>query len=217
MRFADRREAGRLLAERLLLELPALKDEHPVVLALPRGGVPVAFEVARALAAPLGLVLVRKIGMPLHEEYALGAIADGEQPVLVVDQHMMAAFDISPKYLDGAKAAALLELERRRRVYLGKRQPIEITGRSAIIVDDGIATGATTQAALRATRQHAPARLILAVPVAAQDTLSRLEPEADKIVCLEIPADFRAVGQFYVEFSQLQDAEVNELLDQARL
>ncbi len=150
MLFANRREAGRQLAERLL----ALKDKNPVVLALPRGGVPVGFEIARALAAPLDLALVRKIGVPYQEELALGAVADGEHPVLVIDQHLMDALDISQEYLDEAKAAALQEIERRRRVYLGDRQPVDVAGRTAIVVDDGIATGATMLAALRATRRR---------------------------------------------------------------
>jgi putative phosphoribosyl transferase len=208
MQFADRREAGRQLAKRLL----ALKDQRPVVLALPRGGVPVGFEIARALAAPLDLVLVRKIGVPQQEEVALGAIADGEHPELVIDQRLMDELEISPDYLEKAKAAALREIERRRRIYLGDRQPVDVAGRMAIVVDDGIATGATMLAALRATRRRAPARLVLAVPVAPPHTLKRLRREADETVCLDTPADFFAVGQFYRQFPQLRDEEVVALL-----
>jgi putative phosphoribosyl transferase len=212
MLFTDRHEAGRRLAERLL----ALKDKNPVVLALPRGGVPVGFEIARALAAPLDLVLVRKIGAPFQEELAVGAIADGEHPELVTDPQLVAHLDISPEYLDEAKSAALEEIERRRRVYFGDRQPVEITGRTAIVVDDGIATGATMLAALRATRRRRPARLVLAVPVAPRHTLKKLRQEVDETVCLDTPADFFAVGQFYRQFPQLRDEEVIALLDQAR-
>jgi putative phosphoribosyl transferase len=212
MLFTDRHEAGKLLAKRLL----ALKDKQPVVLALPRGGVPVGFEVARALAAPLDLVLVRKIGVPGQEEFALGAVADGEHPELVIDQRLMDNLGISPEYLEEAKSAALQEIERRRRVYLGDHQPVDVAGCTVIVVDDGIATGATMLAALRATRRRAPARLVIAVPVAPPDTLNRLRQEADEIVCLDTPADFSAVGQFYRAFPQLRDEEVIALLDQAR-
>ncbi len=212
MVFADRREAGRLLAERLL----GLKDQSPVVLALPRGGVPVAFEIALALAAPLDIVLVRKIGAPHHEELAVGAIADGEEPELVSDPRLIRRLDISEEYLDKARSAALREIDRRRRVYRGDHPPTEIAGRTAIVVDDGIATGATMRAALRATRRRGPARLVLAVPVAPPGTLKRLRAEVDEIVCLDAPWDFYAVGQFYSQFPQLRDAEVTELLDRAR-
>lgn len=212
MLFKDRREAGRLLAQRLL----PFKDKHPVVLALPRGGVPVGFEVARALAAPLDLVLVRKIGAPMNEEFAVGAIADGEHPDVVIDQRLVQRLDISPAYLDEAKASALIEIERRRRVWLGGQAPVDIAGCTAIVVDDGIATGATMRAALRATRHRKPARIVLAVPVAAADALDWLRSEVDEVVCLDTPEDFGAVGYFYRQFPQLRDAEVTALLDEAR-
>lgn len=212
MLFTDRREAGRKLAERLL----ALKLKDPVVLALPRGGVPVGSEVARALAAPLDLVLVRKIGAPDREELAVGAIADGEHPELVTDPRLIGLLDVSREYLEATKAAALQEIQRRRRVYLGNRQPVEIAGRTAIVVDDGVATGATMLAAVRATRRREPARLVLAVPVASRDALKRLQREADNVVCLDAPAEFYAVGQFYVAFPQLRDDEVTALLDEAQ-
>ena len=212
MVFTDRHEAGRQLAE----QLSALKDRSPVVLALPRGGVPVGFEIARALAAPLDLVLVRKIGAPFQEELAVGAIADGEHPELVTDPQLVAGLGISDEYLEAAKSAALQEIERRRHVYLGDRQPVDVAGRTAIVVDDGIATGATMLAALRATRRRKPGRLVLAVPVAPQHTLRKLRREVDETVCLDTPADFFAVGQFYRRFPQLQDDEVIALLDQAR-
>jgi putative phosphoribosyl transferase len=212
MLFPDRTEAGRRLAERLR----HFKDQRPVVLALPRGGVPVGFEIARELAAPLDLVLVRKIGAPYHEEFAIGAIADGDQPELVTDARVVADLGVTAEYLERTKATALAEIERRRRAWFGDRRPVEPAGRIAIVVDDGIATGATMLAALRATRRRNPARLVLAVPVAPPDTLKKLRREVDEIVCLEAPDDFMAVGQFYHAFPQLRDAEVIELLDQAR-
>jgi putative phosphoribosyl transferase len=210
--FLDRTEAGRLLAQRLL----GFKDQHPVVLALPRGGVPVGFEIARALGAPLDLVLVRKIGAPYQEELAIGAIADGEHPELVTDPGLIDGLDVTAEYLERAKATALHEIERRRRAWLGDRQPIDVAGRMAIVVDDGVATGATMRVALRATRRRKPARLVLAVPVAPPDTIEELRHEVDETVCLETPADFFAVGQFYQRFPQLRDEEVTALLERAR-
>ena len=212
MLFTDRHDAGRQLAGRLL----EMKVQDPVVLALPRGGVPVAFEIARASGAPLDLVLVRKIGAPFEEELAVGAIAEGEDPDLVTDARLVAGLDISAAYLEKAKSAALREIERRRRVYFGNRQPVEIAGRTAIVVDDGVATGATMLAALGATRRRDPALIVLAVPVAPEHTLERLRREVDQIVCLDTPADFMAVGEFYWQFPQLRDEEVIALLDQAR-
>jgi len=211
MVFKDRHDAGRLLAERLL----PLRNKHPVVLALPRGGVPVGLEVARALVAPLDLVLVRKIGVPGNEEFALGAIAEGKPPELVIDEQLAIRLKIPPDYLDEAKAAALTEIGRRRQAYLGTHPQVNVTGCTAIVVDDGIATGATMRAALRATRRRCPARVILAVPAAAPDVLKRLRREVDDVVCLESPDDFMAVGQFYHRFPQLRDAEVTMLLAQA--
>lgn len=208
MMFTDRREAGRKLAERL----QAWRGKHPVVLALPRGGVPVAYEVARALGAPLDLVLVRKIGAPDQPEYAIGAIADGPTPELVTDPRAIQALGVTDDYLDAAKARALLEIERRRAVYLGGQAPEDIRGRVAIVVDDGIATGATMLAALRATRRRGPARLVMAVPVAAPETLRRLGADVDEIVCVHMPEALRAVGYFYHDFSQLEDQEVIDLL-----
>ena len=211
MLFADRREAGRLLATKLR----AKHYQSPVVLALPRGGVPVAFEIASALAAPLDLLLVRKIGAPGQEELAIGAVADGGQPELVIDPQLIAYLRISQEQLDKMKADALQEIERRRHVYLKKRAPIDVRARTAIIVDDGLATGATMRAALRATRRRKPARLVLAVPIASADALDRMMSEADETVCLDRAADFFGVGQFYRSFAQLRDEEVTALLDRA--
>ncbi|MBS0558703.1 MAG: phosphoribosyltransferase [Proteobacteria bacterium] len=212
MLFSDRNEAGKLLAARL----GGLKRRQPVVLALARGGVPVGFEIARALSAPLDVVLVRKIGAPGQEELAIGAIADGEHPELVMDDSLAGWLSVSAEYLERTKAAALQEIERRRRAWLGDRQPVPMAGRTAIVVDDGIATGATMRAALRATRRRAPARLVMAVPVAPAHTLERLRGEVDQVVCLETPRDFPAVGDFYRSFPQLRDEDVTTLLAQAR-
>jgi putative phosphoribosyl transferase len=209
--LADRREAGK----RLAAALGHLAGGDPVVLALPRGGVPVAAEIARALAAPLDLVLVRKIGMPFQPELALGAVAEGDPPPLFIDQGLREVFTISDAYVEAAIARERAEIERRRRLYGEGRPPAAVAGRTAILVDDGIATGATTRVALRAVRGRGPARLVLAVPVAPQDSLDALAAEADEIVCLETPEPFGAIGQFYADFSQLEDAEVIALLRDA--
>jgi putative phosphoribosyl transferase len=212
MLFSDRSEAGRRLAKRLL----RFKDRNPVVLALPRGGVPVGAEIARALAAPLDLVLVRKIGAPYQQELAIGAIADGEHPELFTDPRLIAHLEVTGEYLEQAKSAGLKEIERRRRAWFGDRRLIDVAGRTAIVVDDGIATGATMEVALRATRRRGPAWLVLAVPVAPPDTIAKLQQEADETVCLDTPEEFFAVGQFYRRFPQLEDHEVTALLDEAR-
>jgi putative phosphoribosyl transferase len=209
--FADRTEAGRRLAERVL----NLESEHPVVLALPRGGVPVAFEVAKALAAPLDLVLVRKIGAPFQPELAIGAVVDGEHPELVVNRDLIEECGVPDSYLESERQRQLEEIERRRQLYLGGRARAPIEGRTAIVVDDGIATGATMEAALHATRRAGPRRLILAVPVAPPDTIARLRPEVDQVVCLMMPEYLGAIGSFYRDFRQLGDAEVVALLEQA--
>lgn len=213
MMFADRAEAGRKLAQRLQgLTLP-----RPVVLALPRGGVPVALEVARALSAPLDLLLVRKIGHPLQPELAMGAIVDGDHPELVLNEAFDAAAIDYSSYLETAKAAALAEIERRRALYLGGRQPVDVAHATAIVVDDGIATGATVRAALKALRHRHPRRSILAVPVAPAETLAALRNEVDDVVCLGTPAPFHAVGQFYADFRQIDDEEVMRLLSLAAM
>jgi putative phosphoribosyl transferase len=212
MRFIDRQDAGKQLVRFLL----PLKDANPVVLALPRGGVPVAFEIARVLAAPLDLVLAHKIGAPFQNELAVGAVADGDHPEIVTDPRLIAGLKISPEYLEQLKTAELQEIERRRRVYLGNRRPLDIAGRTAVIVDDGIATGATMLAALRATRRRRPDRIVLAVPVASKRILKRLGREVEQTVCLNTPSNFGAVGAFYQQFPQLRDQEVVDLLDKAR-
>ena len=212
MRFSDRSDAGRLLADRLAqLDLP-----DPVVLALPRGGVPVALEVARRLRAPLDLVLVRKIGTPGHEELAAGAIVDGDQPELVLNRDIVASYRIDPAWLEGQRQRPLAEIERRRVLYLGGRARAPVADRTAIVVDDGIATGATVRAALHAVRRAAPRELILAVPVAAADVLARLASDADRTVCLHTPRDLMAVGQFFDDFRQVEDGEVVAMLRESR-
>ncbi len=205
-RFADRRSAGRLLAERLT----ALADEHPVVLGLPRGGVPVAFEVAQALHAPLDVLLARKIGAPANPEYAIGALAEGD--VRVLNAEAVASLMIGADELEAAAARTRAELERHARRYRGDHPAIEIEGRTVILVDDGIATGATARAALRAARIRRPRRLVLAVPVAAPETLQTLSSEADEIVCLLEPAELWAVGLWYQDFSPVPDGEVIRML-----
>jgi putative phosphoribosyl transferase len=211
MLFMDRPDAGRKLAARLR----PWRGQHPVVLALPRGGVPVGFEIARELQAPLDLVLVRKIGAPGQPELAVGAVADSEHPELVVDERIAARVGASPRYLEEAKAEALAEIDRRRSIYLRDRKPVEVRGRPVIVVDDGIATGASVLAALRATRRRGPERLLAAVPVAPPDAFRRLRDDADEVICLQTPRHFAAVGEFYSSFPQLQDNEVVALLERA--
>ena len=208
MRFADRTDAGRQLA----LALAKLDLPDPVVLALPRGGVPVAIEVARALKAPLDLVMVRKIGLPGQPEVALAAVVDGARPDLEVNEGI--ARQAGYNRLDIVKLAepALAEIARRRAVYLAGRDPVPLGGRTAIIVDDGIATGATVRVALRSVRRQNPARLVLAVPVAPPEALAELAPLADDVICLLHPAHFIAVGAYYAVFDQVEDERVIALL-----
>jgi putative phosphoribosyl transferase len=211
MMFADRRDAGERLARRLV----GLGVEEPLVLALPRGGVAVGIEVARALRAPLDVVLVRKIGAPWHRELAAGAVVDGDQPELVLNDDVVRGYGIDEGYLEAEKARQLEEIERRRRLYLGGRRRPRIAGRTAIVVDDGIATGATVRAALHAVRRAGPKELVLAVPVASPEILDRLAPDADRIVCLHPDPDLMAVGQYYDDFRQVEDDEVVAMLEEA--
>ncbi len=211
MKFADRCAAGRQLAAKLA----HLKDRAPVVLALPRGGVAVGFEIARALDAPLDIVLVRKIGVPWQPELALGAVTDGASPETFIDHDLAKALDVPEDYVQEETARQLEEIERRRRSYCAGRPPIAITGRTAILVDDGIATGATMRVALRSVRQRNPAHLVLAVPVAPPETLAELRKEADETVCLDTPDMLGAIGLYYRDFHQMSDAEVTDLLARA--
>jgi len=206
--FADRIDAGR----RLAAALAPLRGEDCVVLALPRGGVPVAAEVARALDAPLDLVLVRKIGAPHQQELAVAAVVDGDTPQLVRNEDVIRMLHVGEDYLEAEARRQLKEIERRRTAYLAGRTPEPIEGRTAIVVDDGIATGATTRAALRAVRARRPRRLVLAVPVAPPDTIAALASEVDQIVCLSQPEPFGAIGAFYDDFRQLEDEDVRSIL-----
>jgi putative phosphoribosyl transferase len=209
--FRDRHEAGRLIAERLV----PLKADRPVVLALPRGGVVVGFEIAARLRAPLDIVLVRKIGAPFEPELAIGAVVDGPSPQVVLNEDLIAELGISRSALATERDRQLLEIERRRNVYLRGRAPQPVEGRTVIVVDDGIATGATMRAALAGLRQAAPGRLVLAAPVAPAETAARLQREVDDLVILETPDEFGALGFFYEDFHQLDDREVIRLLDEA--
>ena len=204
MPFIDRSDAGRKLAK----ALAAYKDEKPVILALPRGGVPVGAEVAAALGAPLDLILVRKIGVPMQPELAMGAVVNGGRPVIVRNEDVIALEGVSEAEFKAICDRELAEIHRRRQRYLGDRPRVEVAGRVAIVVDDGIATGATTRAALRATRARNPRQLVLAVPVAPTDTLAAMRQDVDDVVCLEDHRRFMAIGQFYEDFSQVPDRQV---------
>ena len=209
--FMNRVEAGRLLGQRLA----TLKLVDPVVLALPRGGVPVAAEVARALRAPLDLLMVRKIGAPGQREVAVAAVVDGDHPEIVVDEETLSLSGAGRAYVEAEAARELKEVERRRALYLRGRSPVPLAGRSVVLVDDGIATGTTVRAALKALQRSNAARLVLAVPVAAADTAAQLRAEVDDLVCLSQPEFFDAVGAHYRDFHQIEDEEVIALLDTA--
>ncbi len=210
--FANRRSAGR----RLCARLHHLRQDRPVVLALPRGGVPVGFEIAEDLDAPLDVVLVRKIGAPNQPELALGAVADGADPQIIISDDLVAALGVDAAYVKNETARQLDEIERRRKIYCGDRPPIPLAGRTVIVVDDGIATGSTMRAALRAIRKAGAGKIVLAVPVAPGDAIEALRNEADEIVCLATPRRFFAVGAHYTEFTQLADADVVSLLERRR-
>jgi putative phosphoribosyl transferase len=208
--FADRKTAGRQLSQRLQY----LRHEEPVVLALPRGGVPVGFEIAEELDAPLDIVLVRKIGVPWQPELALGAVVDGADPHVVINDSLAAELAIDESYIKSETARQLEEIERRRKLYLGDRPPVPLAGRTVIVVDDGIATGSTVRTALRAIRNAGAGKIVLAVPVAPRDALDELRGEVDEIICLSTPSPFIAVGAHYAEFAQLADADVILLLEE---
>jgi predicted phosphoribosyltransferase len=208
MSFRNREEAGRKLADRLM----AYKDQHPVILALPRGGVPVAAEIAAALDAPLDLILVRKLGVPWQSELAMGAIVDGDAPLVVRNEDVLRMIGVGEREFKEVCDRELAEIERRRERYLGGRARADIAGRTAIVVDDGIATGATTRAALRATRMRDPKHLVLAVPVAPAGVALEMREEADEVICLEEHEDFAAIGFYYWDFRQVEDREVIDTL-----
>ncbi len=206
--FQDRADAGR----RLATALGKLDPHNTVILALPRGGVRVAAEVAEAVGAPLDLIFVRKIGAPSDPELALGAVVDGAEPATVVNGDVAASYGLSEEQVRALAAPLLPEIERRRMLYLGGRAPLILTDKTVIVVDDGIATGASIRSALTAVRRQNPKEIVLAVPVASARVLARIEPLADRIVCLHTPQDFRAVGSCYAHFDQTSDAEVQSLM-----
>ena len=206
--FRDRTEAGRLLGEEMSRRFGGRDDV--IVLALPRGGVPVGHEVANALHAPLDVFVVRKLGMPGHEELAMGAIASGG--VQVINEDVIGWMPVSKKAIEAVAERERIELARRETAYRGDRPPIEVEGRTVVIVDDGLATGSTMRAAIRALRKMRPRAIVVAVPVAARETCESLRSEADDIVCLRTPQPFDAVGLWYRNFEQTTDAEVHELL-----
>ena len=208
--FADRADAGRQLAAGLA---EYARQESTVVLALPRGGVPVGVEVATSLDAPLDVYVVRKLGVPGREELAMGALAgDG---TCVVDEELVESLGVTPEELDAAVARESAEIARRERAYRDARPAPELTGKTVIVVDDGLATGATMRAAAIALRRHNPAKLVVAVPVAAPRTCASLAQEVDRVVCAFTPEPFHAVGLYYENFDQIGDDEVRRLLAQA--
>ncbi len=212
MIYRDRRDAGRRLAQ----ELAHYRKDEPVVLALPRGGVVVAAEIAAALNAPLDLVLVRKIGVPFQPELAMGAVVDGRQPHIIRNEDIIAATGISEEEFEEVCELELCEIDRRRMLYLAGHPRANVQDRVAIVVDDGIATGATTRAALEAIRERKPRKLVLAVPVAPTSTLRELSGLPDEIVCLQSHEPFYAIGLYYDDFRQVSDDEVIGILADAR-
>ena len=208
--FRDRRDAGKQLAQ----ELMAYAGRSDViVLALPRGGVPVAYEVARALNAPLDIFIVRKLGLPGHEELAIGAIASGG--IRVLNHDIVQGLKIPQTMIDTVTRQELQELERRERAYRGDRPPPDIRGRTVILIDDGLATGASMRAAVAALRAQNPARIVVAVPTAAPETCAAFESEVDEVICAMTPEPFYGVGRWYEDFSQTTDEEVRALLEEA--
>ena len=208
MIFENRTDAGRQLGKALL----KYKGRPTVVLALPRGGAPVAAEVARILDAPIDLLLVRKVGLPSQPELAMGAVANGEELTIIRNDDVIELSGVSEEEFDAVCNEERAEIERRRKRYLGNRPRTGIKGQVAIIVDDGIATGATTLAAIGAVRSQQPKQLVLAVPIAPLDTVKQLQPEVDEIVCLDTPEDLGAIGFFYRDFRQVSDDEVITIL-----
>jgi putative phosphoribosyl transferase len=210
--FASRKEAGRILAA----EVARLNLQDPLVLALPRGGVPVAYEVAKELKARLDLVLVRKVGAPGNAELAVAAIVDGDPPDVVLNREIVEAYGLQDDELARLIALERPELERRREVFRGKRPPLSVSGKTVVIVDDGAATGTTMKVAIRAIRRRSPMQIVVALPVASEEAASEISREVDKLVCLNRPARFRALGYFYKDFHQLDDNEVVHLMARSR-
>ncbi len=211
-KYRNRTHAGEILASLLARNPP----DNPVVLALPRGGVPLGAIVARALDAPLDVILVRKIGVPGNEEVAAGAVVDGTPPVTVFNKDVLRLRRLTPAALSDTVAEKIRRIDARRKRYFAGARPVPVKGKTAIIIDDGIATGATALAAIRGLRARNPARIILAVPVAARDSLERLAPEVDEIICPLVPEPFYAVGAHYQTFGQTSDEEVVDILRASR-
>ena len=212
MRFRDRAEAGRLLLERLQDIDPA----NTVVIALPRGGLPVGAVIAEGLGVPLDVILVRKVGAPMQPELAVAAVTDGEEMQVTVNEDIKAELGLSDEEIEELARRQLPEIERRREAYYEGRKPTPLAGKTVIVVDDGVATGATVNSALRLIRRQKPRRLVLALPVAPADAVARLEQHADEVICLSTPVPFYAVGAHYADFSQVDDAEVIETLRRNR-
>jgi predicted phosphoribosyltransferase len=212
-RYDDRREAGRLLAEALAEH----RFADPVVLGLPRGGVVVAAEVARRLGAPLDIVLVRKLGAPFQPELAIGAVIDGAEPQVVLNEDVVQATFASADYIKQETARQVEVIEARRKLWLADRPRVPIAGKTAIVVDDGIATGATMRASLRGLKRQQPKAMVVATPVAAKETVEVLKLEADEVICLQAPYSLGAIGFFYRDFRQVTDDEVTEILRHASL
>ena len=208
MRFKDRADAGRRLASCLT----SYKNDRPIILALPRGGVAVAAEVAAALDAPLDIILVRKIGAPMQPELALGAVVDGGEPIITRNPYIIESTATTEQEFKSLCQNQLAEIERRRQRYVGHRQPLDVAGRVVVVVDDGIATGATARGALQATRVRRPKKLVLAIPVAPAETVEALREDADDIVCLGEMGPFGAIGYHYDDFRQLTDDDVVKTL-----
>jgi putative phosphoribosyl transferase len=208
--FEDRRDAGRKLAERLL----SYRDRRTVVFALPRGGVPVGYEISRALGAPLDVFVSRKLGAPGQPEFGIGAVAPGG--VRVLNEYAVGQLGIPEDYLESVTAREIAEVERRLRYFRGGRPEPDVEGRTAILVDDGLATGVTARAAVEALRRRRPARIVLAAPVCAAQTTELIGAEVDELVCLESPPDLGAIGFWYRNFEQTPDEEVVELLERSR-
>lgn len=208
--FKNRAEAGRLLAKRLDAWA---RQPDAIVLALPRGGVPVGYAIAQRLGVALDVLIVRKLGMPHHEEYAMGAVGSGG--VLVLQPGVPGLMGVTAEDVDAVAARELAELQRRERAYRGGRPPLDLAGRRAILVDDGIATGATMLAAIEVARRLGPRTLALAIPVAPPDTVALLRTHVDELVCLSTPEGFRSVGEWYDRFEQTSDEEVQDLLASA--
>lgn len=207
--FRNRKQAGELLAE----EVARRAFPDPIVLGLPRGGVPVAAEVAAKLKAPLDIILVRKIGAPMQRELAVGAVVDGGAPEIVRNEELISLVGLTENEFQQEAKRQLEIIEERRKLWVAGRSRIPVKGKTAIIVDDGIATGATVKASLHALKRQGPQRIVIATPVASRESLEELRRETDDVICLETPEYLGAIGFFYAEFSQVSDAEVSRILD----